>query len=55
MPGLVRLLEGYVGPPTITVGVLRFVVFLRCMLEFYTEFGCLPFVEHDIPSVVWEL
>jgi hypothetical protein len=41
--------------PIITVGALCFVVFLRGMLEFSPEFGCLPFVQHDISSMAWQL
>jgi hypothetical protein len=44
--------EEYVGPTVLTVGVLYFVFLLSCMLTFSLEFVCLPFVEHDLSTVI---
>jgi hypothetical protein len=52
MHGLFHPPEEYAGPSILTVGVLCFVFFLGCMLEFSSESAYLPFVAHDISIVV---
>jgi hypothetical protein len=52
MRGLFRPLQEHAGPFILTVGVLYFVLFLCCMLEFSSESGCLPVFARDISIVI---
>jgi hypothetical protein len=53
--GLFRPFEEYANPSILTVGVLYFVSFSGCMLEFSSESDSLPFVERNISIVIWVL
>jgi hypothetical protein len=45
-------LEEYVSLSILTVAALSFAVKLCCMLQFFSKFVCLPFVENDVSSVI---
>jgi hypothetical protein len=53
--GLFRPLEEYDDPSIFLVGVLCFVSFSGCMLEFSSQSACLPFAARDISIVIWIL
>jgi hypothetical protein len=55
MLGLFRPLENDAGPCVLTVEVLCFVFFLRCILraQFSAESAFLPLVERDVSTVIW--
>jgi hypothetical protein len=55
MRDLFRPLAMYAAPSILTVGFLYFVLFLCCMFGFPSEFVSLPFVEHNISTVIWIL
>jgi hypothetical protein len=55
MLGLFRPDEKHVSPTILTAGALGFFDVLGCMLKFSLESACLPFLEHDISTMIWIL
>jgi hypothetical protein len=55
MRGLFRPLYEHATPSILTVGVLYFVFFLGCMLEFSSESARLPFAARNVSSVICSL
>jgi hypothetical protein len=51
MPGLFHPLEEYAGPSILTEGVLRFVFFLGCMIEFLSE-SVFYFIACDLKFII---
>jgi hypothetical protein len=48
-------LEEYADLSILTVVIPCFIVFHGCMIEFSSEFVCLPFIVHDMSIMIWIL